>query len=188
MKMAISYGVKDTEIIKDLVQEGTIGFYQAYQRWSPDKGVTLGAFAKTYIRGYQLMFLERKTKTIRLPWPVYFDIMKGKKTADWDTISLDTFQEDEGIHLHEMIPSSDYLGHDSDDKVLYKALDESGLKPIEKEIIKRYYGLSPYKKTFISDIIKEFDITKYAFNKHLKNGITKLKNNKTFREATEDLI
>lgn len=186
-KMAISYGVKDKEIIKDLIQEGTIGFFKAYQRWSPDRGVTLGAFAKTYIRGYQLMFLERCTKTIRLPWNVYFDIMKGNRVTEWDTISLDSFHEKEEIHLHEMIPSIELNEHTLDDIVLYKAFDEAGLEPIEKEMVARYFGLHPYKKGFIKHIIKDIGSTKNVFYGHVRRGIKKLKNNKEFINAIKDL-
>lgn len=56
-----------TESFEDLVQIGSLGLIQAVEKYQPERGVTLGAFSKSYIRGSIQHYLRDRSNTIRIP-------------------------------------------------------------------------------------------------------------------------
>lgn len=55
------------ESFDDLMQIGSIGLIQAVERFQLDRGITLGAFSKPYIRGSIQHFLRDRGHTVRIP-------------------------------------------------------------------------------------------------------------------------
>lgn len=52
--------------LMDLIQEGNLGLVQAVERFDPERGVTLSAYAAWWIRAYLLRFIIENWKLVKL--------------------------------------------------------------------------------------------------------------------------
>lgn len=187
-KMAINYGNFGNAIYQDLIQEGIIAFWLAYSRWKPGHDVDLTGYAKAYIRGMQLRYLERCSKTIRLTGKHYQDVYKGLAVCETDTISLSLPIEGTEFMLSDLVPTSDpdeYL----DEKTFYDALDDVIIDQFDRDILKMFYGLTPYNEAYTSTQIAE----KYGVSKKdIKSKLAKIRRNLrlsyNFRKNTKGLV
>jgi len=53
-------------VLMDLIQEGNLGLVHAVERFDPERGVTLSAYAAWWIRAYQLRFIMENWKLVKL--------------------------------------------------------------------------------------------------------------------------
>lgn len=174
-KMAMSYGEFGNAIFQDLIQVGIIGFWMAYTRWETGHNVDLTGYAKAYIRGHQLRYLQSYSKTIRLAAPFYRKVYKGLETCVTDTVSLNTKLNSEfsdSLKIIDIVdenqsePETEYSFKDFED-----AINEAVKDPKNNDMIRMYFGLHPYLRDYKAYEIAE----KYELNViKTKNLMTKL--------------
>ena len=78
IKVALAYQAKGLPI-DDLIQEGTLGFIRAIEKYDPNEGVKLGTYAVWWIRQKITRALSNKTRIIRLPVHVTAEVTKVLK-------------------------------------------------------------------------------------------------------------
>lgn len=75
IKVANHYKTKGLPI-DDLIQEGTLGFVRAIEKFDPREGVKLGTYATWWVRQKITRALSNKTRLIRLPVHVAAQVTK----------------------------------------------------------------------------------------------------------------
>jgi len=64
--MVVAQRLNQDEHIDDLINEGRVGLFEAWNRYNPSTGI-FHSFAISYIRGYMLKYLSNNARTIRIP-------------------------------------------------------------------------------------------------------------------------
>lgn len=190
--LANSYGQNDSDIIKDLIQEGEIGLFEAYKLFKPELGNKLISFAIHYIRGRQMNYLTEYGRTIRLPSNKVKQEKEGKFQSTTTTISIDTvsYFENQGdtATLKDLLASDD-TAYPIDNSILYIALNQSKLTDREKDIILMHFGLEPYdKKHLFNEIGIKYDLSRERIRQIFEKGMDKLRNNKDFTRVAKEFL
>jgi len=94
IKVASSYSGKGLPI-DDLIQEGTLGFIRAIEKFDPREGVRLATYATWWIRQKITRALSNKTRIIRLPVHIAAEVTKVLKYIRTNELNLDSKHIDE---------------------------------------------------------------------------------------------
>jgi RNA polymerase sigma factor (sigma-70 family) len=79
---------KDDYIKEELIAEGNIGLWKAYQRYTEGDG-ELHSYLISYIKGYMLNYLTTNTRTIKVPANIVHHINRTEGLEFTSTLSLD---------------------------------------------------------------------------------------------------
>lgn len=88
IKVASHYKAKGLPM-DDLIQEGTLGFVRAIEKFDPREGVKLGTYAVWWIRQKITRALSNKTRIIRLPVHVTAQVTKVLRYIKQNQLDVD---------------------------------------------------------------------------------------------------
>jgi RNA polymerase primary sigma factor len=195
IKIAKHYLHKGLDL-QDLISEGNYGLVKALDKFDVNQtDVKFISYAVWWIKQSIMQALNEHSRTIRLPVNIINDIFKMNKEADkvgefnpHAKISvpivetLDRLSDDEGHALHDLIADEDAILPDSTmeiekDNLNYTLLSLlDSLNDVEKQVIKRYFGLFGDENT-LEEIANDLDLTKERVRQIKEKAIKKLRFN-----------
>lgn len=153
-KLVSRLPIDDTSVIQDLIQEGRIGIYTAYQSFDPEQGIPFIGYAKYYIKKAIFAYLEKYQNTIKTPKNKFWDANNHIKT-----ISTAIKLNDDSNSTVEDLLEDKVEDNDIDDqqyiqnKAILKRFSE--LSERHQYIVSSYLGLDPNKDTMTFQEIAE---------------------------------
>ena len=144
---------------------GCVGLTMAIKTFSVDKigSVSFSNYACTCIKNEILKAIaldKKEVRTISLDTPI-----------DEDKDSLEIFISDKNDLIGNVI-DREYNAYKA--KKIAEALQE--LKPRQRDIISKYFGINGNKKKTVDEIAKEYGVTRQAISGIIRRGLRKISN------------
>ena len=183
--------------LQDLISEGNYGLLKALEKYDLNQTeVKFISYAVWWIRQSIMQALNEQSRAIRLPVNVINDMFKLDKEADKfgefnpkanslnlpQVETLDRPSDEEGHALHDLIADTDATSPDSTLEFEKDNLNHAlmslleSLNDIEKQVIKRYFGLFGEEST-LQEIAEDLDLTKERVRQIKEKAIKKLRFN-----------
>ena len=186
--------------LADLISEGNYGLLIAAEKFDYNqKDVKFISYAVWWIKQSIIDFLNKHSRTIRLPSNVLNDISKNSKIRNSNNNETDSSElidlshlptierldveiDDEGHSLYDIIPDMDTLRPDSlmdnERDNLKSALTRimKNLSETESIVILRHFGLDGEEAT-LSEIADDLNITKERVRQIKNKAIRKIQSN-----------
>jgi RNA polymerase sigma factor (sigma-70 family) len=158
---------KDDELLKDLLQEGYIGIFEASQKYDNTKGMSFISYATFYIKRRMNCFLDSNLRTIRPP----IKLIKNKAIRDTLThpsvISLSYVSDEGNLTLEEKLEGPIEIELDYENL----GIRISHLNQKEQELIRMKF----YQDLTLQEIGDKMGLTKEAIRLQIKSVLNKLK-------------
>lgn len=163
----------DDYIKQELVAEGNIGLWKAYQRYTLGDG-EMHSYLISYIKGYMLNYLTTNLRTIKVPANVVHHINRTEGLEFTSTLSLDTkIGDEDSSTLGEMV--EDHIEDNSMDDIAEAKL---GLLrhfiPKLKEQYQIIIKLRYYQEKNYEEIGQHLNISREAVRLQHDKAISKL--------------
>ena len=161
----------------DLINEGNIGLIKALKRFDPDRGLRFVSFARWWIRHYILKAIFEQSSSIRLPLRYASSIIRGggekgkleELRRVYKPLSLDHLLSDEGDSETVMAFVGSERYGPPEEQLMKGAMSELiedamlALKPIEREVLRRRYGLDGREPLTLHEIGKRQGLTRRGY-------------------------
>lgn len=152
IKTAISVaGFADEDLLQDLKQEGSVGLWQAHERFDPSKGDNYHQWLIYGIKQMMLNYVTRNSRTVRIPSNVVFskeEVDEDKMPYLTNRISIDLPISDDGSKLSDLMADIS-VGEDDIYNFEKERIEKLllTLKPKDIRILELYYysGYSIYE-------------------------------------------
>lgn len=149
---------------EDLFQEGVFGLMRAAERFDPSRGVTFGTYAVWWIRQSINRAIQNKGRCVRVPVHKQESVSKSKERVP-STVSLhvpvsnkENASDSQWIDMVSNPEPEDAEEHGLDHRLLEEGL--AMLKPRERDILRRRFGLDDDKDETLEQIGAEYGITR----------------------------
>jgi len=194
LRFVVSIAVKYQNLglpLMDLINEGNMGLIRAVKKFDVGKGFKFISYARWWIRHYILKAIFEQSTSIKLPLKYATQLSKrneGEETKAvqklkkiYRPVSLDQklSETDNSDTILDLVDDSQY---DLPDKiVLDKNLQEiinevmMKLKPIERDVIRRHFGLNGKKPLTLKEIGEKYNLTKERIRQIEHTALDKLK-------------
>jgi RNA polymerase primary sigma factor len=173
----------------DLINEGNIGLIKALKRFDPDRGLRFVSFARWWIRHYILKAVFEQSSSIRLPLRYASSIIRGgggkgkleELRRVYKPLSLDQLLSDEGdsetvmafVGSERYGPPEEQLMKGAMSELIEDAMLK--LKPIEREVLRRRYGLDGREPLTLHEIGKRQGLTKERIRQIMYAALAKIR-------------
>ena len=163
----------DDYIKEELISEGNIGLWKAYQRYTEGDG-EMHSYLISYVKGHMLNYLTTNLRTIKIPANIVHHINRTEGLSFQTTLSLDTKMGDEDSStLGEMV--EDHIEDNSMDDLAEAKL---GLLrhyiPKLKEQYQTIIKLRYFKENNYEEIGEHLNISREAVRLQHDKAINKL--------------
>ena len=194
LRFVVSVAVKYQSLglpLMDLINEGNMGLIRAVDKFDVDRGFKFISYARWWIRHYILKAIFEQSTAIKLPLKYAAKLSKQNEDDDSEAIqklkqiyrpvSLDQklSEENNSDTVLDLVDDSRY---DLPDKiVLEKSLREIiddvmlKLKPIERDVIRRHFGLNGKHPLTLKEIGEKYNLTKERIRQIEHTALDKLK-------------
>ena len=157
----------DSFTFDDLVQEGTLGLYEALERFNPEKGYKFSTYAGWFIMGNIISFLKANSLISKSVLSVEEEQLKqlNFRDGEYQDSVLDIVSSEE-MDLSQLEASyiRDYL----------KDMDRV-LTAREYDVICHLYGYNKYKELNEAELADKLDVTTQSIRLIKNSAIEKLK-------------
>ena len=181
LRFVVSIAVKYQNLglpLMDLINEGNMGLIRAVDKFDVEKGFKFISYARWWIRHYILKAIFEQSTSIKLPLK-YATHLSNKKDENNDDVelvqklkqiyrpvSLDQRLSDEG-NSDTILDLVDDERYDEPEKTvldrnLREIIDDvlTKLKPIERDVIRRHFGLNGDNPLTLKEIGEKYNLTK----------------------------
>ncbi len=148
------------EHFDDMVQEGFLGLWEAYQRYDESKG-PFKNYAIGYIKGYMLKFLDKNARTIYIPTNKLRAIRNEEFVSTTNTVSINTPINESNSTLEDFITEEVEEPY-FDGDIIKNAVMELNEK--DRILIQKTYGFHPYIQMTCREIAAEYGTSHQAVN------------------------
>jgi len=204
LRFVVSVAVKYQNLglpLMDLINEGNMGLIKAVEKFDVKKGFKFISYARWWIRHYILKAIFEQSTSIRMPLKYATRFAREEEAADsgaieqlkmlYHTASLDQrLSEDDNSDT--MLDTIDDGRYEHPEKIvmersLREIIDEvmEKLKPIEKEVIMRHFGLNGGKPLTLKEIGEKYNLTKERIRQIEHTALQKLKYPMSKRKVTD---
>jgi len=177
--------------LMDLINEGNMGLIRAVKKFDVTKGFKFISYARWWIRHFILKAIFEQSTSIKLPLKYATQLSKRDTMYESDAIkklkriyrpvSLDQ-QLSEDTNSDTIIDIIDDSRYDQPEKTVEKnnlreIIDEilGKLKPIERDVIRRHFGLNGKRPLTLKEIGEKYNLTKERIRQIEHTALDKLK-------------
>ena len=177
--------------LMDLINEGNMGLIRAVEKFDVNKGFKFISYARWWIRHFMLKAIFEQSTSIKLPLKYANQISKMDSFNETDFIkklrkvyrpvSLDQQLSDD-TNSDAIVDMIDDNRYDHPEKVAEKVnlkeiINEvlCKLKPIERDVISRHFGLNGKKPLTLKEIGEKYNLTKERIRQIEHAALDKLK-------------
>ena len=177
--------------LMDLINEGNMGLIRAVKKFDVSKGFKFISYARWWIRHFMLKAIFEQSTSIKLPLKYANQISK-----------MDSFNEPELIkrlrRIYRPVSLDQQLSDDSNSDAIVDLIDDNKyeqpekvaenvnlkeiinevlykLKPIERDVINRHFGLNGKKPLTLKEIGEKHNLTKERIRQIEHAALDKLK-------------
>lgn len=162
--------------LMDLINEGNMGLMRAVEKFDVNRGIRFISYARWWIRHYMLKALFEQSTSIKIPIKYASRLSKRdeEKTSNfirslenlYKPLSLNRSlsEEEDSDTVMDLVQENSYAAREETvarnqlkeliDDVLY------GLKPVERDVIRRHFGLNGIKPHTLKEIGERHNLTK----------------------------
>ena len=194
LRFVVSIAVKYQNLglpLMDLINEGNMGLIRAVGKFDVEKGFKFISYARWWIRHYILKAIFEQSTSIKLPLKYASQLSKKDNLKDSDMvhklkkiyrpISLDQKLSDDN-NSDTILDLVDDGRYDLPDKVVFEQslkeiIDDvmMKLKPIERDVIRRHFGLNGRRSLTLKEIGEKYNLTKERIRQIEHTALDKLK-------------
>ncbi len=194
LRFVVSIAVKYQNLglpLMDLINEGNMGLIRAVGKFDVEKGFKFISYARWWIRHYILKAIFEQSTSIKLPLKYASQLSKKDDLDDTEMVkklkkiyrpvSLDQKLSDDNNSdtILDLVDDSKY---DLPDKVVFEQslreiIDDvmTKLKPIERDVIKRHFGLNGKRPLTLKEIGEKYNLTKERIRQIEHTALDKLR-------------
>ncbi|MGQ9616523.1 MAG: sigma-70 family RNA polymerase sigma factor [Spirochaetota bacterium] len=204
LRFVVSVAVKYQNLglpLMDLINEGNMGLIKAVERFDIKRGFKFISYARWWIRHYILKAIFEQSTSIRMPLKYATKFSREEEAADSEAIeklkrlyrtsSLDQrLSEDDNSET--MLDTINDGRYEHPEKIvmgksLREIIDEimEKLKPIEKEVIMRHFGLNGGRPLTLKEIGEKYNLTKERIRQIEHTALQKLRYPMTKRKVMD---
>ncbi len=194
LRFVVSIAVKYQNLglpLMDLINEGNMGLIRAVEKFDVERGFKFISYARWWIRHYILKAIFEQSTSIKLPLKYATHFSKQDDLHDTDAIkklkniyrpvSLDQklSENSSSDTILDLVDDGKY--EHPEQAVMEKNLKEiindviRKLKPIERDVIKRHFGLNGRKPLTLKEIGEKYNLTKERIRQIEHTALDKLK-------------
>jgi len=204
LRFVVSVAVKYQNLgipLMDLINEGNMGLIKAVEKFDVKKGFKFISYARWWIRHYILKAIFEQSTSIRMPLKYATKFSRDEQAADSDSIEqlkilyhtssldqklsedensetiLDTIDDGRYTHPEEIVMEKSLR------KIIYEVMEK--LKPIEKEVIMRHFGLNGRRPLTLKEIGEKYNLTKERIRQIEHTALQKLRYPMAKRKVTD---
>jgi RNA polymerase primary sigma factor len=193
LRFVVSIAVKYQNLglpLMDLINEGNMGLIRAVEKFDVERGFKFISYARWWIRHYILKAIFEQSTSIKLPlkYATHFskeevqesDAIKKLKNI-YRPVSLDQklSENNNSDTMLDLVDDSRYEHPEKAvmDKNLKEIIDDviRKLKPIERDVIKRHFGLNGRKPLTLKEIGEKYNLTKERIRQIEHTALDKMK-------------
>jgi len=194
LRFVVSIAVKYQNLglpLMDLINEGNMGLIRAVEKFDVGRGFKFISYARWWIRHYILKAIFEQSTSIKLPLKYATHFSKQDDLRDTDAVkklkniyrpvSLDQKLSENGSSdtILDLVDDSRYEHPEQAvmEKNLKEIIDDviRKLKPIERDVIKRHFGLNGKRPNTLKEIGEKYNLTKERIRQIEHTALDKLK-------------
>ena len=194
LRFVVSIAVKYQNLglpLMDLINEGNMGLIRAVEKFDIERGFKFISYARWWIRHYILKAIFEQSTSIKLPLKYAVHFSKRNEVQEsyairklkniYRPVSLDQklSENDNSDTMLDLVDDSRY--EHPEQMVMEKNLKEIindvilQLKPIERDVIKRHFGLNGRRPLKLKEIGEKYNLTKERIRQIEHTALGKLK-------------
>jgi len=194
LRFVVSLAVKYQNLglpLMDLINEGNMGLIRAVEKFDIERGFKFISYARWWIRHYMLKAIFEQSTSIKLPlkYATHFSKQDDKQDSDaikklkniYRPVSLDQklSENNSSDTILDLVDDSRYKHPEQAvmEKNLKEIIDDviRKLKPIERDVIKRHFGLNGRRPLTLKEIGEKYNLTKERIRQIEHTALDKLK-------------